>query len=57
MLRTADVPPLLKMGFTVDLYILIFAGVTAIYDTWWEPRKAQNATDRSAPKPDFPNAA
>jgi hypothetical protein len=36
---TADFAPLLKMGLSVSLCTLIFAVVTAIYDTWWEPRK------------------
>ena len=45
------------MGCTVRLCILIFAAVTAIYDTWWEPQKAQKAKDRSAPEPDVPTAA
>ena len=54
---TADLAPLLKMGLSVSLCILSFAVVTAIYDTWWAPRKAQEAKDRSAPEPDFPTAA
>jgi hypothetical protein len=54
---TADFAPLLKMGLTAGLCILIFAVVTAVYDTPGgnpgKPRTRQTAQHRSqiSPKP------
>jgi hypothetical protein len=54
---TADFAPLLKTGLLVAVGIIILAVVTAIRDSWWEPRKAQQTPTSSTPESDFPRAA
>lgn len=54
---TADFAPLLQAGVVAGLCILLLAVATAIHDTWWEPRKAQQTKPSAAPEADFPKAA
>ena len=44
---TADLAPLLVgLWVLLGLCVLGLTVVTAIHDTWWEPRKARKAADR-----------
>jgi hypothetical protein len=55
---TADFAPLfIGLWVILGLCVLGLTVLTAVYDTWWEPRKAKQPTAAVVPVPDLPKAA
>jgi hypothetical protein len=55
---TADLAPILSaMVVVLGLCVIGLAVVTALHDTWWEPRRVVRAKEPATPAPDLPRAA